>query len=374
MTHMNAVRCLAGPLAVALAIAVAGCQPGTSSDPLSARPGESEQQTTPAALTTSVDGLSYPGPGTDMAMSAPSRPANHGPYPPPDTAATAETLPAVLAAALRDCDAEALAQLTASHFSHRAVPGGGVDVVSDYGLGQFFAGTLCQPSNEPVVFTEQPTSLRPVTETLRGAYNPAMAVEAVLFTRGRGADGKAEARLVLLRDTDGSVYFGAAEVAPGGFDAPDVVADDATRTVLFNHGHGLWFEVEIPAKWHTERSGDVETLMSYLPYGYAFEDRRPSKGMSPGETKIEFYPPDGGGIQTIDETIASTTYYDEAPKDRDVQRIALSDGKEAVLARFTFASTAYMTLYVPTNYGQVHVPCWGDQAPCEAILRTVRIK
>jgi hypothetical protein len=370
---------LAVHLAVALAIAAGGCQPSASRDPIDVRSGASEQPAMSTDGASTGDPLSYPGPGTVAANRSASGVASHGPYPPPATAATAWSLPAALAAALRDCDTEALDSLKTWEFSLRNAQSGGVDVMSTDGAGPLFADTLCLPSGQMIEFVTPPASLRPVTETMRGAYNPAMAIQSVLFVRGRGADGRGEARLLLLRDTDGRVAFGAAEYAPAGFGAIGdgaIGADVERRTVrmtLDKQGHGI--EIDIPVGWSTERTGGTDSVMSFLPYAYAFSDHRNTKGFEAGQTKIEFYAPRGPERESVDDVVGSIKDYgDVPPKHMATEDVLLATGQPAVLARYDMASGPYTSLFVKLGEGVLKIPCWGDQTPCEGILRRARIR
>lgn len=370
MTNIRSIRHPIHPLATAVAaIAIAGCQATAPSDAISVRPGAEEPKSTMVAATPIDDRVPHP-------QFPPRVPASHGPYPAPYLAATAETLPAALAAALRDCDAVALAALTTPSLSLRHAPGGGVDVVGNHDLGRFIADTLCLPAHEPVVLTEPPAALRPVTETLRGAYDPAMAVETVLFAAGRGADRRAEARLVLLRESDGSVRLGAVEYAPAGFDVPADENHNGHRTVRMSlNKAGQSVEIDVPAAWHSEGSGGISgRITSYLPYAYDLSHSRTNEGWGPGQTTMEFYTLEGLRSESIDGFIRSSTYYGEPPTEIQQERFTLLSGEAAVLARFTYSSALSTQLFIETDSGVVGVACEGDQAPCDAILRGARIR
>jgi hypothetical protein len=204
-----------------------------------------------------------------------------------------------------------------------------------------------------------------------------MNLEAELFLNGRGANGRGEARLLLLRDTDGSVYFGAAEYAPDGFAGVAGIGADTgvvgQRTIPVGLPDDHTLLIDVPVGWSNE-GGDPTTVTSYLPFTYALEHRDNPKGFEPGETKIEVYRPEGREPRTIDAWIRDATNDGDPQPDHQPEHVALSSGEPAVLLHFTHASGATTMLLVEMEQGVVKAPCWGDQTPCESILRTIRLR
>ncbi len=354
-----------------VAAALAGCGPLAP-----ARPGAAPGAAGTPAASAPPDGVAapaatggYPGPADGSAAGSPA-----DAYPRPDGAATARDLPAAVAAALSDCDAEALADHIAHAFSLRQLPGGGADVLGRYAAAEALVALACPTPDARPALEDLPAALAPVTETMRGAYNPAAVVAGERFARGWGADRRGEARLVLLRDTDGSVVLGAAEWAAAGFDAPADPSAPATRTVQLATQNGQALEVEIPAAWSIDTAAGSAAVSSYLPYAWALDDDRPVKGFLPGETKIEFYGPDRDSSDSVEQRIAATRYFEEFPTAVEPQPIVLPGDVPATRVRFTFAHEAWTTLYVETAAGVVFAPCMGEQAPCAAILGSVRLR
>lgn len=312
-------------------------------------------------------------PVTPSLDSAPTADAARG-YPAPDAAATTTALPAALAAALAACDEDGLEKLIGYRFTVRHVPGGGTDLLGDYGAARWLAAQTCPPSGSPPALESLPAALAPVTETLRGAVDPSNAVAAVLFQRGLGADGRGEARWTALRQADGAVALGAVEWATAGFDALAEPEAGATRTVRLTTQVGQDIDIDVPVAWHSDGSSGKATVTSYLPYAYALDDEHESEGFAPGQTKIEIYGPDRGDDATLDERIAGMTWYDEPPTTTDVEHFTLASGEAAALAQFTFARSSSSVLYIVTEGGVMSAPCLGDQGSCPTLLRTVRLR
>lgn len=351
-----------GPLAPARP----GAAPDAAGTPAASAPAASAPDDGVAA-TAATGG--YPGPADGSAAGSPA-----DAYPRPDGAATARARPAAVAAALADCDAEALADHIAYAFTLRQLPGGGADVLGRSAAAEALVALACPSPGARPALEDLPAALAPVTETMRGAYNPAAVVAGERFARGWGADGRGEARLVLLRDTDGSVVFGAAEWAAAGFDAPADPSAPATRTVELTTQNGQTVDVTIPMGWHSNASSGSAAITSYLPYAWALDDDRPVKGFLPGETKVEFYGPDRDSNDSIEQRIADARYFEEEPTSVEPEPLTLPGDVPATRVRFTFAHAAWTTLYVETAAGVVFAPCGGEQAPCEAILGSVRLR
>lgn len=362
MAHDRARHRMAPPLL--LIAALAACSPLTPVRP-GAAPDAAGAPALDAGAPSSTMAGGYPGPAAGATAAA---------YPRPDAAATARTRPAAVAAALADCDAEALADHIAYAFTLRQLPGGGTDVLGRSAAAEALVALACPSPGARPALEDLPAALAPVTETMRGAYNPAAVVSGERFARGWGADGRGEARLVLLRDTDGSVYLGAVEWAAAGFDTPADPGATATRAVQLTTQNGQTIDVTIPMGWHSNASSGVAAITSYLPYAWALDDDGPVKGFLPGETKIEFYGPDRDSSDSVEQRIAAMRYFEELPTAVEPQPLGLPGDLSATLVRFTFARAAWTILYVETAEGVVFAPCLGEQAPCEAILGSVRLR
>lgn len=319
----------------------------------------------------------YPAPGTpafELGHLSPDPAAGPDGYPAPDRSATASALPGTLAAALGACDVEKLEDVLHIRFTVLRVPDGGTDLLDRYTAARWLAEQDCLSDGQWLESEPPHTVLAPVAETLRGAIYPTDIVVAVFYSGGLGADGRGEARWTVLQTEDGKVGLGALEMAPAGFSSEAVVEAGATRTVSVTTRRGQLIAIDIPVEWHTDGKNSSGAITSYLPYAYAYSDEPFSKGFAPGQTKIEFYDDNRNDDRTIEERIASSTWYEEAPRSTHVQRIALDSGETASLARFEYEHAASTILFIETEVGVLTAPCYGDQGPCEAILKTVRLE
>lgn len=279
---------------------------------------------------------------------------------------------AALTDALERRDLDALYEQISEGFVIRYVPESGSDDVGAYEAAQRFGRTFRPPSAAPLAFVTPPATLPPVTDTLRGAFDPANPIVAVLFSRGWGADRRGEARLVLARGRDDRVYVAAMEYAAAGFDAPPVVRPDAKRTVEMSTKTGLRIALDIPIEWHSYTAATDARVSSYVPWDFARDDSPPYG--RPGDTTIEFAGPYADDPRsTVAEYIAATTDYDVPPTAHTEERLALGGAEEATLVHFTFPNDAWTTLYIPTDRGVAFGRCSGEQPPCDTILRTVRV-
>ena len=320
----------------------------------------------------------YPAPGTPTSEiadpTADPRWALEFGYPGPVGTATAGALPGELAAALAACDVETLQAVLHSRFAVHHAPGWGTDLLGRYAAASWLVERDCLAEGRWLESEPPHTVLAPAAETLRGAVFPTDMVEAVFYSGGLGADGQGEARWTILRTEDARVGLGALELAPAGFSAETAVDTGATRNVRVTTRYRQAASLEIPVAWHSVQTRGAPALMTFLPYAYAYTDERISQGFAPGQTKIEFYDSDRDDRRTVEERIASSTWYEQAPRSTHVERITLDSGEMASLVRFEYEHAASTILFIETEAGVLTAPCFGDQGPCEEILKTVRLE
>lgn len=357
-----------------LAVALAGCGPLAP-----ARPGAAPDA--PAAAATRGAGAPLDGdaaPAATVPAGYPGRAvaetgdAGRGAYPPPDSAATAAALPDAVAAALGACDPAALDDHLTYRVTLQHAPGGGSDVLSGDSAAEAIVALACAADSAQPAPAPPPSTLAPVTDTLRGLVDPTATIAGESFSRGWGPDGRGEARLVALRDAEGDVGVGAVAYAAAGFGAEATAP--LTRTVEFTSMLGLVTVVDIPAAWHTDVTAQSARLTSVGPFDPSLNEWAKPAPYVPGRTTVEIVPPDTGDIVPLDTRIRDTRNYEEAPSDVDDTRFTLASGESAALVTFTFEQTAWIGLYVDTGRGTLIAPCFGDPAPCAAILRSVRLR
>lgn len=365
-THATIAGRWPGAFLTVLATIVAGCAPGGSAV---REPRSTVQPAAPATvaasapsatgnMSASVEGAPYPGPPPGVGVEG-------------DGAVEGGADVSTLTAALERRDVEALHSRMGSHFTIRYVPDSGSDVVGAFEAAQRLTRTLRPASAAPLMFTAPPASLLPVTDTLRGAFDPADAIDAVLFSRGWGADRRGEARLVLARGGDGRVYAAAMEYAAAGFDAAPTERLDATRPITMSTQTGLLVALDMPVAWHSYTAATEARVTSYVPWDYAVDEAPPYR--RPGQTTIEFAGPYADDRSTVAERIAATNDDGVPPTEQTAAPIDVGLGEDATLVRFTFPNDAWTTLFMPTDRGVALATCFGEQPPCDAILRTVRV-
>lgn len=236
-------------LAVALAIATAACGPTT--EPVADEP----PPVTPV-------------PGTAVATAAPAGP----------TAGAADVSPeAALTAALAGRDFDALQAMMADPFLLALYRAEGT-TLDPAAARAALASTHLPATAHAIVTTDDRAAFPAVDPPLETLFDPALRVHQLLFSRGWGADGRAEAVLVLAEAADGRVVWHGVVVAPTGFGGPDAGAGAVTPVA------GAGFVVDAPAGWTAADSAGGVILTSFAP------EAAGHGGIGAGQTKIDVLP------------------------------------------------------------------------------------
>ena len=229
----------------------------------------------------------------------------------------------------------------------------------------------------PIIFEDPPIDVPPFDDQLRLSFGDEYTVHRTLFSHGWGDDGRGEALFYivghLMRQTSiaGRIY------APEGFSVPAEVDPDTTRTValITQSKRPTPFELEIPVGWHSRAEAPVSRVSSRSPWWCTQNDCW-IEGFEPGVTQVEVFPPDNhAGPTSIEESLSAVTMYDESPLSREDEYFEMASGHTAELSWFTFESHApFSRLSVAVDDSVWVIPCKGEQGPCEAVLRSARVR
>ena len=144
------------------------------------------------------------------------------------------------------------------------------------------------PADHAVDATDDRTAFPAIDPPLEAMFDPALIVNALLFSRGWGADGRGEAVLVLAERADGTVYWHGMVLAPSGFggatgDAAGSGSGDGRDVSAAAGGpvSGDGFAVDAPAGWTATESGGGVILTSFAM------DTAGHGGLGAGQTKID---------------------------------------------------------------------------------------
>lgn len=144
------------------------------------------------------------------------------------------------------------------------------------------------PADHAVDATDDRNAFPAIDPPLETMFDPALIVNALLFSRGWGADGQGEAVLVLAERTDGSVYWHGMVLAPAGFGGAtgDAAgggsgAGSAVAGAAGSPVSGDGFAVDAPGGWTATESGGGVILTSFAM------DTAGHGGLGAGQTKID---------------------------------------------------------------------------------------
>jgi hypothetical protein len=311
----------------------------------------------------------YPGWGPVGGATLPPAAQPPDAYPEPDPDATAALLPTALITALTEKDHDALERMIRRDFATVYYPTGGSDVHELYPARPVLSRL---PSNgASIVFDAVPATVPPITDTLRGIVDPEYRLRNMVYSRGWGAHGNAESVFVLMEDDEGDVFLAGQLYAEEGFD--DAGSSDAspTRTVeLTTYKGRVSILIDVPSDWH--KTSEMR-VASYPAWEYEVQGWNPSISQ-PGLTKVEAFGPSSLEPKTLEAAVAWIEYFDEPQLDQVVQHLELPGGQQAVLATTKFESVIATNLFVEAPGGIVAVSCGREPEPCDAILRSVRVR
>lgn len=141
------------------------------------------------------------------------------------------------------------------------------------------------PADHAVDATDDRTAFPAIDPPLETMFDPALVVNALLFSRGWGTDGRGEAALVLAEREDGTVYWHGMVLAPEGFGgaAGDAAGGGSDRVVANGRTRrGNGFAVDVPAGWFAQDSGAGGIILTSFEMGTAGNGH-----LGAGQSKID---------------------------------------------------------------------------------------